>query len=77
VSREQIADYGWQCLADEWEFNRRAGFSEADDDLPQCMKEDAIGPAKLVFDVKREVIADARVRKPALKENFFSSPILG
>ncbi|MCZ6713548.1 MAG: aldehyde ferredoxin oxidoreductase, partial [Deltaproteobacteria bacterium] len=52
VTREQIADLGWQSLQDEWEFNRRAGYTDADDVLPDCMKEDAIGPDKLVFDVK-------------------------
>ncbi len=77
VTQEEIVDYGWRCLADEWDFNRRAGFTDADDDLPDCMKQDAIGPAKVVFDVKREVIADARQRKSQLSDDFFSSAVLG
>lgn len=57
-SPERIADHGWQILVDEWEFNRRAGLTEADDDLPRCMKEDAIGAeGNLVFDASRETIA--------------------
>jgi aldehyde:ferredoxin oxidoreductase len=54
----RIADYGWQILEDEWEFNRRAGFTAADDDLPECMKTDAIGADNdLVFDASAETIA--------------------
>lgn len=57
-SPERIADYGWQILLDEWEFNRRAGLTERDDDLPVCMKEDAIGAnGDLVFDASAETIA--------------------
>jgi aldehyde:ferredoxin oxidoreductase len=44
VSREKIAEIGWQCLSDEWEFNSRAGFTEADDDLPACLREEGVGP---------------------------------
>jgi aldehyde:ferredoxin oxidoreductase len=53
-----IADYGWQILAEEWEFNRRAGFTPKDNDLPDCMKTDAIGAGKdLVFSASAETIA--------------------
>ncbi|MBT5773357.1 MAG: aldehyde ferredoxin oxidoreductase, partial [Dehalococcoidia bacterium] len=31
VSRDEIADYGWQVLQDEWAFNDGAGFTVADD----------------------------------------------
>jgi len=62
VTREQIADMGWQILQDEWAFNRRAGFGPADDVMPECMKQDAIGPAKLVWDVPAEVVANAYER---------------
>jgi aldehyde:ferredoxin oxidoreductase len=77
VTPQDMVDYGWQCLADEWEFNRRAGFTTTDDDLPACMKQDPIGPAKVVFDVAPEIIADAKVRKTELRDDFFSSPVLG
>ncbi len=70
VSRDQIADMGWQCLEDEWEFNRRAGLTAADDELPDCMKEDAIGPQKVVFDVSADVVSQAYKRLPAREELF-------
>jgi aldehyde:ferredoxin oxidoreductase len=62
MTREQIADLGWRVLQDEWDFNRRAGFSPEDDVMPDCMKQDPIGPAKLVWDVPSEVVARAYER---------------
>lgn len=76
VSREQIADQGWQILQEEWEFNERAGFTAADDVLPACMAEDPIGPAGMVFDVSPEIIADVKVRKP-MREKLFTSRAAG
>jgi aldehyde:ferredoxin oxidoreductase len=70
VSREQIADLGWQCLSDEWEFNRRAGHTAADDVMPECMKQDAIGPAKLVWDVPDALAQQAYERQPLRPEMF-------
>ncbi|MCH8890075.1 MAG: aldehyde ferredoxin oxidoreductase [Myxococcales bacterium] len=62
MNRERIADMGWQILQDEWEFNRRAGFGPGDDVMPDCMKQDPIGPAKWVWDVPADVVADAYKR---------------
>ena len=62
MTRERIADMGWQILQDEWAFNRRAGFGPGDDVMPDCMKQDAIGPAKWVWDVPDDVVADAYER---------------
>ena len=70
VSRQQIADIGWQCLQDEWAFNRRAGFTEADDDMPDCIKQDPIGPAKVVWDVPKELVAEAYQRLDTRDELF-------
>jgi aldehyde:ferredoxin oxidoreductase len=70
ISRDQIADLGWQCLEDEWEFNKRAGLTEADDDLPACMKEDPIGPAKVVYDVDPAIVRAAKVKMPYRDEMF-------
>jgi aldehyde:ferredoxin oxidoreductase len=70
VSREQIADLGWQCMSDEWEWNRRAGFTERDDVMPECLKQDAIGPAKLVWDVPQEIVSQAYRRQPTRPELF-------
>jgi aldehyde:ferredoxin oxidoreductase len=62
MTRERIADMGWQILQDEWAFNRRAGFDSSDDVMPDCLKQDAIGPAKLVWDVPDDVVASAYER---------------
>ncbi len=70
VSRETIADMGWQVLSDEWEFNRAAGWKSEDDTLPACMAEDPIGPEKAVFDVGADIIADAKIRKSPREELF-------
>ena len=55
VTREQIADIGWRCLQDEWEFNRRAGWKPEHDVMPDCIQQDPIGPAKLVWDVRPDL----------------------
>jgi aldehyde:ferredoxin oxidoreductase len=56
VSRRQIADMSWQVLVDEWEFNRRAGFTADDDRLPKWMSVEGVGPNHAVFDVPAEII---------------------
>ena len=70
VTREQVADMGWQCMLDEWEFNRCAGFSEDGDQMPDCMKEDAIGPANVTFDVKPEIVTQTYTRFEPREELF-------
>ncbi len=74
VTREQIADLGWQCLEDEWEFNRRAGFGPDDDLMPDCMKQDPIGPAKLVWDLDPELVAKIYKRFDPRDELFELRP---
>ena len=71
ITREQIADQGWQCLLDEWEFNERAGFTAEDDVLPDCMINEGVGPDhSLKFDVDAETIAAAKVRFDTRDELF-------
>lgn len=61
---DRIADYGWQILSDEWEFNRRAGLDASDDDLPRCMKEDGIGAnGDLVFPAETAAIRQVYERQ--------------
>ncbi len=63
VSREQVADIGWRCLEDEWKFNEGAGFTAADDDLPEVLKTEGVGPNGVMkFDVGADVIAQAKQR---------------
>jgi aldehyde:ferredoxin oxidoreductase len=71
VSAEQVADIGWQCLLDEWEFNKRAGLTEADDDLPTCLREEGVGPNGMMkFDVPLDVIKEAKVAAPHREEMY-------
>jgi aldehyde:ferredoxin oxidoreductase len=76
VSRQQIADLGWQVLEDEWEFNRRAGFTEKDDVMPDCIKQDPIGPAKLVWDVPEDLVRQA-YRRLEPREQLFTAKAVG
>ncbi|MFP6623585.1 MAG: aldehyde ferredoxin oxidoreductase C-terminal domain-containing protein, partial [Myxococcota bacterium] len=71
VSREQIADLGWECLEDEWKFNELAGFTAEDDVMPECMTAEGIGPDNsLKFDVDAATIAASKVRFPSRDELF-------
>jgi len=77
VSREQIADLGWQCLEAEWEFNRRAGFTEKDDDIAACLREEGVGDNhELKFTISRELIARTRERLP-FDESLFATGASG
>jgi aldehyde:ferredoxin oxidoreductase len=49
-----LQDLGKQTLLLEREFNRRAGFTPADDRLPEWMTEEALPPTQAVFDVSTE-----------------------
>jgi aldehyde:ferredoxin oxidoreductase len=71
VTPTQMAEIGWQCLEDEWEFNRGAGFTEADDDIPACLREEGVGPGGIMkFDVSAEIIQAAKVAAPFREELF-------
>ena len=74
ITREQIADLGWQCLENEWEFNHRAGFTEEDDDIAACLRKEGIGPEhKLKFDIPKEIAARAKTKLPYRDSLFGSS----
>jgi aldehyde:ferredoxin oxidoreductase len=71
VTAEQVAGIGWQCLQDEWEFNKRAGFTDADDDLPTCLREEGVGPGGIMkFDVSTEIIREAKEAAPFREEMY-------
>ncbi|MAB88498.1 MAG: aldehyde ferredoxin oxidoreductase [Planctomycetes bacterium] len=75
ITREEMADMGWQCLEDEWEFNRRAGFGPEDDKMAPCMAEDVIGDeVKFVWDVPDDVVASAYERFEVREELFEMRP---
>ena len=71
VSREQIADQGWQIMQDEWTFNEKAGWKAEDDVLSDCLVEEGIGPDNVMkFDVSTDIIAAAKQRFGARDELF-------
>ena len=72
VSRETFLDFTWQCLADEWEFNKRAGWTSADDIMPQCMQDDPVGPADMVFDIEQDIIQATYERMIEPTEEVFA-----
>lgn len=49
-----LQDLGRQTLSLEREFNRRAGFTPADDRLPEWMTREPLAPHQAVFDVPEE-----------------------
>jgi aldehyde:ferredoxin oxidoreductase len=49
-----LAELGKQTIALEREFNRRAGFTPADDRLPEWMTREPVPPTGAVFDVPEE-----------------------
>lgn len=71
IKRLLTARYGWEDVPDnvlqelgkqtikmEREFNRRAGFTEKDDRLPEWMTKEPLPPHNSVFDVPDEVLDD-------------------
>jgi aldehyde:ferredoxin oxidoreductase len=75
ISREQIGDQAWQILADEWEFNQRAGWEKADP-MPQCIKDDPIGPANLVWDVSQDLV-DQVYERQTTRDELYTTPAAG
>jgi aldehyde:ferredoxin oxidoreductase len=68
LSFEDAADLGWNCMQDEWEFNRRAGFGPEDNDLPEWMRTEAIPSNGAVFAVPKEEIMRVFTRMPITDE---------
>jgi aldehyde:ferredoxin oxidoreductase len=75
VAGRELAEMGWQCLQDEWEFNRRAGFTAADDDLPGFMKTEPVGEWSYVFDVDAATLQRVKAGMLPLAEGFCDKPI--
>ena len=78
IGREKMADLGWRCLQDEWQFNTGAGWTLEDDDLPDVMKNEGVGPGgAMKFDVPRDVIAQARSQRFDIREELFTTKAAG
>ncbi|MBC8188426.1 MAG: aldehyde ferredoxin oxidoreductase [Proteobacteria bacterium] len=77
VSREDIANQGWECMQDEWNFNAAAGWKDEDNGLSDCLVEEGIGPDQsMKFDVPLEVINQSKVRFPT-RDALFESKASG
>jgi aldehyde:ferredoxin oxidoreductase len=77
MSRDEIADQGWECLEDEWKFNAAAGWKDEDNGLSECLVEEGIGPDhSLKFDVSLDVINQSKVRF-APREELFTAKASG
>lgn len=72
---EDMADIGWQCLVDEWEFNRRAGFRREDYDLPGWMRTEAVPSNGAVFAVPKEDLLRVFERMPISDELRVKKPV--
>ncbi len=65
---EEAAELGWQCMVDEWEFNRRAGFKWEEADLPEWLRKEPVPSNGAVFAVPREEIQRVFQRMPISDE---------
>ena len=74
VGSQELIEMGWQCLQAEWEFNRRAGFTALDDDLPECMKTEPIGEWSYVFDVDAAILQQVKQSLLPVAEDFCQKP---
>lgn len=75
VEARALAELGWQCLQEEWAFNRAAGFGEADDDMPDFLKTEPVGEWAYVFDVGAAELQRIKARRLPPAEGFYDKPI--
>ncbi|MBW1710915.1 MAG: aldehyde ferredoxin oxidoreductase [Deltaproteobacteria bacterium] len=54
LNDEDVVDLGKSILTSEREFNKKAGFTAADDRLPEFFKKDSLPPHNVTFEVKDE-----------------------
>ena len=64
ITFEDAADLGWQCMQDEWTFNRAAGFGPEDNDLPAWMRTEAVPSNGAVFAAPKDEIMRVFERMP-------------
>ncbi len=53
---DDVTNIGLEIMEKEWEFNRAAGFTSADDRLPEFMKYEKLPPHDVVWDVSDEML---------------------
>jgi aldehyde:ferredoxin oxidoreductase len=60
-SVDDVVALGVNCLKDELDFNRRAGFTDADDQLPRFFQTEALPPHNVGWDYTAEELQAAKV----------------
>ena len=60
-SVDELVGMGVNCLKDELDFNRRAGFTDADDQLPRFFQTEALPPHNVGWDYTAEELQAAKV----------------
>ena len=68
VSFEEAAEIGWQCMNDEWEFNRKAGKPPEQGDLPEWCRTEKVPGNDAVFAVDRPTMDKVFTRYPISDE---------
>ncbi|WP_218185623.1 aldehyde ferredoxin oxidoreductase C-terminal domain-containing protein, partial [Salidesulfovibrio brasiliensis] len=58
---DEFLAMGVNCLKDELEFNKRAGFTEKDDQLPRFFTTEALPPHNVAWDFSAEEMQGAKV----------------
>lgn len=56
---DDIGDIGKQILETERAFNKKAGISEEQDDMPEFLRNEEVSPHNLTFDISREQLSKA------------------
>ena len=65
LSFEDLADIGWQCMQDEWEFNKKSGY---DPTLPEWMRTEKIPSNEMAIDASADDVARVFERMPVSDE---------
>jgi aldehyde:ferredoxin oxidoreductase len=60
-SADDLVNLGINCLKDEQEFNKRAGFTKMDDKLPRFFETDPLPPHNVVWDLDVDELQGAKV----------------
>lgn len=64
LSFDDMLDMGWQCMQDEWEFNRRAGYGPEDCDVPEWLRTEQVPGSGTVFSITKEQLMRVFERMP-------------
>jgi aldehyde:ferredoxin oxidoreductase len=60
-SVDDVINLGVGCLQDELDFNKRAGFTETDDQLPRFFRDELLPPHNVGWDFTAEEMQAAKV----------------